>query len=82
MEIEQARDILELDIEHEYENCFAEGIIILYRYVKGKFNYTLAHEQLWFGNFEETVQQMTELEVHKLAKYGWFEDEESWSLYS
>jgi hypothetical protein len=82
MDIEKAREILESDIEKVYENDFANGVAIIAKYAKGSFNYNFEHDQMWFGDFEETVGQMTESEVRELAKYGWFEDEDGWSIFS
>ena len=81
MNPERAREILDTDIDTDYEG-FAKGIAIIGKYAKGKFNYNFGHEQMWFGDFEETVEQMAEDEVNQLHLYGWFEDEDSWSHFS
>lgn len=85
MNIEKAREILSDDnVEREYDDNFVKGVAILGKYTKGRFNYSFEHDQMWFGAFEETVEQMAESEVMELAKYGWFEDDEvnSWSKFS
>jgi hypothetical protein len=39
MNIKQAREILALDIERDYDNAFAKGVLIISKYAKGRFNY-------------------------------------------
>ena len=87
MNLERARELLDNYGEkdgREYDDDLVKGVAILGKYVKGRFNYSFEHDQMWFGEFEETVVQMTEEDVLSLAKYGWFEDEEtnSWSKFS
>jgi hypothetical protein len=84
MDIEKARAVLD-DTEADYEadeNSLVIGVAIIGKYHKGKWGCGFEHDQMWFGDFEETVKLMTEEEVTMLAKLGWFEDEESWSLFS
>jgi hypothetical protein len=81
MDINKARKILESDnINRVYENDFAKGVAIIAKY--GGKDYSFGHEQIWFGDFESTVEQMSEEEVKQLASFGWFEDEDAWSKYS
>jgi hypothetical protein len=87
MNLERAREILDNageEVGRDYCDDFVKGVAILGKYVKGRFNYSFEHDQMWFGEFEETVVQMTEEEVVSLVKYGWFEDKEtdSWGKFS
>jgi hypothetical protein len=83
MDIEKAREILESDDnERIYENDFSKGVAIISKYADTKFGYQFQHDQMWYGDFEKTVEKMTESEVMELAKHGWFEDEDSWTLFS
>jgi len=85
MDIEKAREILDSDYgqtERIYDNDFAGGVAIIAKYAEKQFCYSFEHDQMWFGDFEGTVEQMIEAEVMQLSQYGWFEDEDSWSRFS
>ncbi len=58
-----------------------EGLKIIDQYVKDK-NLCAEHDQIWFGDYEESVNTMTIDEKTKLEKWGWFEDEEAWSHFT
>lgn len=37
-------------------------------------------DQIWYGNFEETVKEFNENKINFLHAIGWFEDERLWSI--
>ena len=84
MDVDKAREIAKNNDYDKVEgHDLIEGIKILAKYNENeKYNYQFEHDQMWFLDFEETVAQMTEEEVKKLFGLGWFEDEESWSLFA
>ena len=64
-----------------------EGLTILKRYSKGKpLQYNFQHDQAWFGaedmDFEAYVRIMSNEDIRRMGNLGWFEDEDSWSLFS
>lgn len=37
--------------------------------------------RIWYGNFETTVPYLSETDIRRLVKSGWFEDDDSWSTH-
>lgn len=56
-----------------------EGLLIIGQYDPHSDFYA-AHEQIWFGDYQKTFEQMTDKEFERLKELGWFEDEDSWSV--
>jgi hypothetical protein len=89
MDITEAREII-LKVGEAYEPFGGEGDPImdglnLLSALEPKKTLELhpGHDQIWAGtlNFEESVQLMSAEQVRKMAEWGWFEDEDSWSKF-
>lgn len=39
------------------------------------------HDQIWYGDFEESIKNMTEDQVALLGQAGWFVDEEGYWMH-
>lgn len=87
MDVSTARELLENDV---YENekwdhgCpLTIGLEILNKYRDGtRYDFRFEHDQLYIADFEDTVKKMTHEDFVTMIKNGWFESEESWSLFS
>ena len=56
-----------------------EGLIIINEYVEDK-SFCAEHDQIWFGNYDQSTEKMPKALIEKLLNEGnWFEDENSWS---
>lgn len=87
MDIEKAREILEMSNYHDIsgdKHTLIDGVAILAKYndKKDKFDFHSEHDQLWFMDFESTVEKMSEEDVIKLEELNRFEDENSWSIFT
>ncbi len=40
------------------------------------------HDIIWYGDFEESVKNMTENQVLLMGQAGWFQDEGYWSHFA
>lgn len=56
------------------------GILIISKWQE-KEQVAVGHDQLWYGDFESTVEKMNSDEVTELAILGWFENDDSWSCF-
>lgn len=65
--------------DFEIKNPIFLGLEILVRVTKDELDMRFEHDQMWTGDFEETVSRMPKEAVVMMAKLGWFESEESWS---
>lgn len=83
MNINEALEILKRDSPLTYEKCpVLEGMQIIAKNTIGKYiNRYTDHDEIWYGNFEETVKEMTKEEVLNLHRLGWFKNEDSWFRY-
>ena len=79
MEVEEARALLEkTESDYSGKQNFFKGLQILAKYDED-IDPSFEHDQIWISEFEETVTKMTPEEVELMGKYGFFEDEDSWS---
>jgi len=83
MDLQKARKIIEEDAikrNHSLKNEIFKGMEILLKYTED-LKLAAGHDQIWCGDFEETVQKMTEEDFVRMITLGWFEDEDSWSAF-
>lgn len=84
MEIEDAKKLIEsTDDDNSVKNAHFKGLQIINKFMCSQdLVFAGTHDQIFVGDFEYTVQQMSEEEVKELASYGFFEDEDSWSFFT
>lgn len=85
MDVDAARKIIaETETDRSIKNCFARGMGILLAHCEPdeELYASFRHDQILTGDFETLVKGMTELTVKRMAKMGWFEDEDAWSYFS
>ncbi len=58
-----------------------DGLKVIDKYVEDK-SLQAEHDQIWFGDYGESVHAMTKEEKKKLEEEGWFEDEDAWSHFT
>ena len=58
-----------------------DGLKIIDDYTTEKA-FSAEHDQIWFGDFEETAKRMPLDVKTNLEENNWFEDEESWSHFT
>ena len=83
MDIEKALELLDSDIRHEYKSklsAISKGLELISK-CDPKSYFASGPEQIWVGDFESTVELMTEDEVLTMAKNGWFHSEDGWSIF-
>ena len=83
MDIEKALELLDSDIRHEYKSklsAIIKGFELISKY-DPKSCFVSVQDQIRVGNFETTVELMTEDEVLTMAKNGWFHSEDGWSIF-
>ena len=61
---------------------FLEGCKILEQYECGGDYLGAGHDQIWLGNLEKSKRVMHKNDIKKLDELGWFEDEDSWSIFT
>jgi len=66
----------------DIKNPIYGGLRILEEFTEGELNMRFEHDQIWAGDFDETVDKMHEGVVLVMAKMGWFESDEAWSHFS
>jgi len=83
MDIDKAKEIIgNTETDFTFKNRVLVGMMILSDYAEaGPEDPRFEHDQMWYVDFEETVEKMSESTVEMMAKLGWFEDEEAWSHY-
>jgi len=83
MKLEHAREILENDDNHiGPTNSIYEGMRVITNVYNGEeVPMGMNHYQIFYGDFEKTVEKMDGHQVVFMANCGWFEDEESWSTF-
>ena len=79
MKPEEALQIIE-ETERDYKQKqhILRGLQILAKY-DDDLRLSFEHDQMWVCDFNETVTLMTKEDVAELARYGWFESQDSWS---
>ena len=82
MDVDTALGIIEkTDYDYLIKRRFARGVAILltlcdeYDDLDARFG----HDQIWIGDFEQTVKKMDKATVRQMARLGWFEAEGAWS---
>ena len=85
MKLEHAREILE-DDKHTQglgpTNSIYEGMRVITKVYDGAYvDMSAEHDQIWYGDFEESVLKMDGHQVVFMANCGWFEDVGSWSTF-
>jgi hypothetical protein len=67
-------------MEMKYDAMFVEGVNIIAKYIpKSKdFNIQAEHDQIWFGSYIWVKGE----DRKRLKELGWFEDEDSWSMFT
>lgn len=83
MKLEHARKILEEDKPLiGPTNDTYEGMKVITEIYDGAYvDMAAEHDQIWYGDFEETVEKMEPVQVIFMASCGWFEAEGSWSTF-
>lgn len=56
------------------------GIEIIRKYTDEKY-LSAEHDVIYFGDYEETHEKMSEEERALMEKYGWMEMEDSWGFF-
>jgi hypothetical protein len=80
MDADLARDILSTMAVNNDCNRILKGMRLLATHGEDtNVSFAAAHDRIYFGAFEVTVEKMTEEEVRQMAAWGWFESEDSWS---
>lgn len=82
MDIDAAIKIIaRSETDFSITNRFAKGVGILLTYCDSdeELHVSFEHDQIWLGNFAQTVKKMDRATVNRMGKLGWFEDEDSWS---
>jgi hypothetical protein len=58
---------------------FVEGVNIISKYLKDEsYELNCDHDQLWFGSYESVKN---ENDKARLLELGWFNSEDSWSMF-
>lgn len=57
-----------------------KGIEIIRRYSNETY-LAAEHDVIYFGAYDETIEQMTEDEQRLMFSYGWHEETDSWAFY-
>ncbi len=66
--------------DYTQKHRILRGLTILAKYIDNLDTDTaFEHDQIYAGDFEATVAQMSLEEVTEMAQCGWFESEDSWS---
>lgn len=82
MLIEHARGILAtIPTDRSQKQRLFRGLQILTQYDEN-VHYSFRSDQLFCADFTATAARMNQEEVEEMAKLGWFEAEEAWSLFS
>jgi hypothetical protein len=83
MDIDEALEIIEkTDRDFDIKNPIYCGLQILVEFTEGELHMRFEHDQMWAGDFVETVKNMRPAAVEKMTELGWFEAEDSWSHYA
>lgn len=61
-----------------YEDRVLAGILLI-RAFEPDAMIVAEHDQIWFGQYERTSEQMREGERELMTAWGWFEDADGWS---
>lgn len=81
MRIGDARKLInETPVDRSLKQPLFCGLQILGQYDED-LHFSCRRDQILCADFAVTVERMSDAEVREMARFGWFEDEESWSLY-
>lgn len=79
MNIVEARAILKAHYTDSLQgNDVVKGLKILFS-IDAIASINPGHDQIWYANFEYTVEKMTIEQVTEMHNRHWFEDEDQWS---
>lgn len=79
MTVQEARRIISYTQKYFFEKqTILKGLSIL-SMVDDDVQCSFEHDIIFASSFEKTVACMSDQDVESMAKYGWFESEESWA---
>lgn len=82
MDREKALDVInQVKTDHDIINRKFKGMNIL-NDCCDELSFAACHDQIYVCDFDSTVGKLTEEDVEKLASYGFFEEEDSWSFFT
>jgi len=82
MNLEEAQKIIdEVDSDLDIKHRKYSGITLLNTFVD-ELDFAAGHDIIYCCDFESVVKKMTETEVTLMARYGFFEEEDSWAFFT
>lgn len=74
-------DSVQADFSISQSQRFMRGLAIIAKY-EADPGLAAAHDIFYFGDYESTVEQMTEDEQRAMYSYNWIESEDSWAFFT
>lgn len=83
MNIDKALEILEKDslLNHNSKCPLLEGMQIIAKNSYSTILRSADHDEMYYGDFKDTVENMTREEVIRLHQLGWMQKDDTWLIF-
>lgn len=72
-------EVLDTGKDSGSKSPILDGMKLLQKRGVSDYDMGAAHDQIWYGDFKETVSKMLPTEIRYMADRGWFESDGSWT---